>query len=111
MSQIQVSMTELRQRLGSLVNQAAYGGERVVLVSHGEPKAAIIGVADLQRLQQLDSGTVSPTTEALQVLAATDELRERIRQWQEARGITPESSTETLDRLRQERDHEFSSLP
>jgi prevent-host-death family protein len=111
MNQIQVTMTELRQRLGTLVNQAAYGSERVVLVSHGQPKAAIIGVVDLQRLEQLESGAMSPTVEALQVLAATDELRERIRQWQEERGIKPESSIDTLNRLRQERDRELSTLP
>ena len=69
-----------------------------------------ISVAGLQRLQQLDSGTVSPATEALQVLAAANELREQIRHWQEAHGTTPESSTETLNRLRQERDNELSTL-
>ena len=42
MNEIQVTMTELRQSLGRLVNRAAFGGERIVLVAHGEPKAAII---------------------------------------------------------------------
>jgi prevent-host-death family protein len=30
-------MTELRQDLGHLVNRAAYGGDRIVLVAHGQP--------------------------------------------------------------------------
>ena len=47
MNTIEVTMTQLRQGLGELVNRAAYGGERVILVSHGAPRAAIIGIEDL----------------------------------------------------------------
>jgi hypothetical protein len=41
------------------------------------------------------------------ILAAADLLREEIRQWQEAQGIEPEDSVETLNRLRMERDDEI----
>lgn len=80
-------MSELRQSLGDLVNRAAYGGERIVLVSRGEPKAAIIGVEDLQQLKQLSSGPTMQRERYAQSLATADLLRERIRRWQEAHGI------------------------
>lgn len=38
---------------------------------------------------------------------AADLLREHIRQWQEAYGIEPEDSVETLNQLRMERDKEL----
>jgi prevent-host-death family protein len=74
MSEIQVSMSKLRQNLGSLVNRAAYGGERVVLVAHGEAKAAIIGIEDLQRLQQL-RGDSSAKIDAADLQAQIRELQ------------------------------------
>jgi prevent-host-death family protein len=46
-----VSITEAKARLSQLVNRVAYGGERVVLESHGRPKAALVGLDDLQALE------------------------------------------------------------
>jgi prevent-host-death family protein len=103
-------MTELRQRLGSLVNRAAYGGERVILVSHGEPKAAIIGVEDLRHLQQLDDDLITQVDRTSSTLATADFLRERIRQWQETHNVEAEDSVETLTRLRAGRDDELTGL-
>jgi len=45
-----VALSEARDRLSQIVNQVAHGNERVVLESHGRPKAAIIGLKDLERL-------------------------------------------------------------
>jgi prevent-host-death family protein len=110
MSELQVSMTELRQNLGTLVNRAAYGGGRIVLVSHGQPKAAIIGVDDLQRLKRSGEAPASQLDRYAQALAAADQLRERIRCWQEAHGVEPEDSVVTLRQLREERDDEIAGL-
>lgn len=110
MSEIQVSMTDLRKRLGHLVNRAAYGGERIMLVSRGEPIAAIIGVGDLQRLRQLSAGLATQREQYTQALVSADLLRERIRRWQEAQGIEPEDAVETLRQLREGRDDELTGL-
>jgi prevent-host-death family protein len=110
MSEIQVSMTDLRQKLGDLVNRAAYGGERIVLISRGEPKAAIIGVEDLRRLQQLSGALVLQHDRHADALAAADLVRERIRRWQEAHGVEPEDAVETLRQLREARDDELAGL-
>lgn len=110
MSEIQVSMTDLRQKLGDLVNRAAYGGERIVLVSRGEPRAAIIGIEDLRRLEQLGAGQPLQSDSYARVLTEARLLRERIQRWQEAHGIEPGDSVTDLRRLRDERDDQLSGL-
>jgi prevent-host-death family protein len=110
MSEIQVSMTDLRQKLGDLVNRAAYGGERIVLVSRGEPRAAIIGIEDLRRLEQLGAGQAAGSAQYTPVLAEARLLRERIQRWQEAHGIPPGDSVEDLRQLREERDDQLAGL-
>lgn len=52
-----VSLAQARDRLSALVNDAAHGGQRIVLSSRGRPKAALIGMDDLARLEQGESAT------------------------------------------------------
>lgn len=101
----EVSMTELRQNLAGLINQAAYGHERIVLVSHGQPKAAIVGIDEfsvLKRSTTAKENTARADEDAF--LATSTELRERIRQWQEAHGIEAVDSTALLRELREDWD-------
>jgi prevent-host-death family protein len=109
-AETRVSMTDLRQNLGTLVNRAAYGSERIVLVSHGEPKAVIIGLEDLRQLERIDAGLTAQHDRFAEALAAADLLRERIARWQEAHGIALKDSVEDLRQLREERDREFAGL-
>lgn len=89
-------MSKLRQNLGSLVNRAAYGGERVVLMAHGEAKAAIIGIEDLRRLQQLDDDSISEQAQRFEAEAA--DLHERIRELQVAYSVEPGGGVITLEK-------------
>ncbi len=107
--EIQITMTELRQSLGKLVNQAAFGNNRLVLMSHGQPKAAIIGVAELEQLRQLANDSSVQTDQYSAALASTDDLRQQIREWQESYGVDVENSVDTLNNLRTDRD-EFDSM-
>jgi prevent-host-death family protein len=110
MKEVQVTMTELRQELGELVNRAAYGGEWIVLVSHGQPKAAIVGVDDLQHLKLLGDEVASRQLQYTQALAAATMVREKVRHWQEEHNIEPEDAAETLRQMREERDDELAGL-
>ena len=112
MSTVEVTMTQLRQGLGELVNRAAYGGERVILVSHGAPRAVIIGMEDLTRLErsaQQESRSVHEGRYT-ETLAEAHIVRERIQQWQTENHVEPQSSTEILRELREERDDEILGL-
>jgi len=112
MGHVEVTMTELRQGLGELVNRAAYGGERVILVSRGAPRAVIIGIEEFKRLEQ----SAQQETQSYQqerytaALAEAHAVRECIRQWQEEHGIEPLDSAEVLRELREERDDEILGL-
>lgn len=44
-----------RQNLGSLALRAAFAHERITITRHGKPIAALVGLADLQRLRALDA--------------------------------------------------------
>ncbi len=110
MGEIRVSMTELRQDLGDLVNRAAYRGEQIVLVSHGQAKAAIIGVDDFARLKNLGGLITDREDNYREALARADQVGEQICRWRQEQGIQPRNSTEILRELREERDDELLGL-
>lgn len=112
MSTVEVTMTQLRQGLGELVNRAAYGGERIVLVAHGAPRAAIISIEDLIHLEQSAQQGSRPIQEGryTEALAGAHIVRERIQQWQTQNHVEPQSVTEILRELREERDDEILGL-
>ena len=109
MAQSEVTMTELRGNLGKLVNRAAFARERIVLVSHGEPVAAIVGLADLERLRESDGRSAQPSS-GDRALSTARELRRRIRRWQEEHGVAVTDVVDTLAALRGDRDDELSGL-
>jgi prevent-host-death family protein len=47
----QVSIGRVKRDISELVNRVAYGGERIILTSRGKPKAALVGMADFEKLQ------------------------------------------------------------
>lgn len=107
----EVTMTELRQNLAGLINQAAYGQERIVLVSHGQPKAAIIGLNELLALQQAAAnGTVSRRDEVDDFLSTAGTLRQRIAEWRETYQVQATDSTVLLREMREEWDDETDVL-
>ncbi len=52
---IEVSVSEVKAAFSEYVNRAAYGKEIVLILSRGRPKAAIISVDALHRLEELES--------------------------------------------------------
>jgi len=107
----EITMTELRQNLAVLINQAAYGHERIVLVSHGQPKAAIIGLAELQALQQaVAHGEARRPEEVDDFLSTSGALRQRIAEWRETYQVSASDSTALLRGMREEWDDETDGL-
>ncbi len=49
-----ISVSDAKVSFSKFVNRVAYGHERLVITSHGEPKAALISVEDLRRLEELE---------------------------------------------------------
>lgn len=54
---LKMSTVEARENFSEMINQAAYGNERVVLTRRGKPLVAVVSLQELQHLE------VSATTE------------------------------------------------
>jgi prevent-host-death family protein len=50
----QYTTGEARDRFSEVINEAAYGAHRVVLTRHGKPTAAVVPIADLDLLNELE---------------------------------------------------------
>src|ERR1051326_3155914 len=50
-----VSIDTARDVLGDLVLRSGFRDERIVISRHGKPLAALVGLADLKRLQESDA--------------------------------------------------------
>ena len=49
-----VTATQLKNRIGEMLDDVQFRGERVILERKGRPAAAVIPIADLKWLQQLE---------------------------------------------------------
>lgn len=96
---LEISVSGLKRDLSGIINRAAYGKQRVIILSRGKPKAAMISIEDLRLLESLDrERCASERWRAW--LARADALRERTRAGQETE---PSDSVEILRQLREER--------
>lgn len=77
-----ISLTELKQNLSEIVNRAAYGNERIILLSRGKPRAALISLEELEQIDLLREETQETRNiqEQLNRLAEMGALREQIQQ-------------------------------
>lgn len=75
-----VSTSKARVDFAEMINQVAYGGERIVLDRHGKPIAAIIPIEDLTFLEEMENRM--DIAAAKRALAESDERipYERMRQ-------------------------------
>lgn len=48
---LKISTVEARENFSEVINQAAYGNEKVVLTRRGKPLVAMISVKELERLE------------------------------------------------------------
>jgi len=90
-----VSLGQARDRLSALVNDAAHGGQRIVLSSRGRPKAALIGMEDLEWLERAEA---EPRTIAREMLRWIERVEDTLR----GRPRVRRSSTEALREVREE---------
>jgi prevent-host-death family protein len=70
-----VSLAQARDRLSALVNDAAHGGQRIVSSSRGRPKAALIGMDDLERLERAETAATTIGQEMLRWIERVEEAQ------------------------------------
>lgn len=54
-SKMNISITEVRDKLADALNRVAYGGERVILQRRGKGVAALVSLTDLELLEELEN--------------------------------------------------------
>jgi len=79
------SISELKSALSEFLNRAAYGRERIIIASRGKPKAAVIGIEDLRRLEELEDALAAH--EALEAYEAGETTS-----WEEVKAELAEST-------------------
>jgi prevent-host-death family protein len=47
-------ITEVRHNLAEIINQVAYGGDRVVITRHGKQLVALVPIGDYELLEELE---------------------------------------------------------
>jgi prevent-host-death family protein len=96
-----VGVAKAKNEFSEIINRAAYGGERIVIGSRGKPKAAVISIADLQKLEAFEQKQAQTQADQYAVLARAAALREEISR---RRGGEPlPDSVELLRQMRLER--------
>lgn len=104
-----VSIAQIKNTVSILINRVAFGKERIILTSRGKPKAALVSIEDLHKLESQDSTTVSASQEQRKAALA---LAQAVREMSLLRrgGIPFSNVAADLNQLREERDLELSGV-
>lgn len=54
MATTELAVQDFRENLADHLERAAFKGERFVVTRNGKPRAALVSIEDLQRLEELD---------------------------------------------------------
>ena len=62
MAPTELPVQAFRQNLADHIERAAFKGERFVVSRNGKPRAALVSIEDLRRLEQLDQAKPAKKT-------------------------------------------------
>jgi prevent-host-death family protein len=104
-----VGIAEARRELSAIINRVVYGGERIILASRGKPKAAIISIEDLRKLEEIEkTADERARTERKAALAMAKAVREM--SLRRRKGVPFPDVSQDLQELREERTRELSNM-
>ena len=79
-----VSISQLKDSLSEYLNRVAFGHERIIVSSRGKPKAAVVSLADLELLEELEEAQAAREALAEYERAETVSLEQLIEELTEA---------------------------
>lgn len=54
---VRIPASQAREKFAEILNEVAFGNERVVLHRHGKPVAVVVSVEDWRKLEELEDRT------------------------------------------------------
>jgi len=81
-----ISISEMKDTLSEVLNRASYGKERIIVTSRGKPKAVVIGVDDLELLEELEDAMAAHEALAEYERGETISLEELVAELEEGSG-------------------------
>ncbi len=101
-----VTVAEARKNFSELMAQVAYTHKRILVERRGKPMMALVSVEDLQRLEAWVDDKEVRHAQAFTGLEMATQFRQQMAQ----KGIIFPDSVEEINRQREERVYELSSL-
>ncbi|MDQ3248303.1 MAG: type II toxin-antitoxin system Phd/YefM family antitoxin [Chloroflexota bacterium] len=101
-----VTVAEARKNFSELMAQVAYTHKRILVERRGKPMMALVSVEDLQRLEAWVDDKEVRHAQAFTALEMATQFRQQMAQ----KGIIFPDSVEEINRQREERVYELSSL-
>ena len=101
---LNVSIGEAKNRLSRIINEVVFAKKRIILNSHGKPKAAMISLDELKKFEEMERSFFPSKRGGLMTLEKAAQLREQIF---ERRKKTVCDSSKDLNQIREERVNEF----
>ena len=102
-----ISSADLQSRISQVLTRIRRTGERFVVERRGVAIAAVVSIEDLERLEYM-KGKHLARAERLNALAMADAVRASI--LAERNGVPLPDSATILSELREEREHELTTL-
>ena len=99
-----VSIGEAKNKLSRIINEVVFAGKRVILNSHGRPKAAMISLDELKKFEEMERALFPSKQDRLMTLVKAAQVREKIFKRKKK---TVSDSSKDLNRIREERVNEF----
>ena len=104
-----IGIAEIKRNISTIINRVTFGRERIILTSRGKPKAALVSIEDLHKLEAMESASPLPSRAQRKAALA---MAQAVREMTLARrgGIPFSDVSEDLRKLREERDLDVANL-
>lgn len=75
---ISISIGEAKNRLSKIINEVVFAKKRIIIKSHGKPKAALISADELEKFEELENRALHSKERRLRALDKAAQLRKQV---------------------------------
>ncbi len=101
---LSISVGEAKNRLSNIINEVVFAKKRIIIKSHGKPKAALISADELEKFEEMENELTHSRDRRLRALNRAAQLRKQIFDKNKERLL---DSSRDLHQIREKRLDEF----